>query len=174
MGGFLQEGTQQQTSFQGTIWLSGYPCWTRGFSSPFWIFSVFNQVDPVLGGCCRSHGPYKVGPSSATTPKKGPLTHDGGTSNAASSLQDNPGDSGQHSCCPLPRSSGGTACYRQEFTLSNSNHDLDEADLDFLSQHLASQTASGYGYSFRRFRLFCEQLQADPLTCAPAIVVKYV
>merc|ERR1712082_203340 len=32
----------------------------------------------------------------------------------------------------------------------------------------------GYGYSFRRFRLFCKRLQADPLTCTPAIVVKYV
>ena len=34
---------------QGTMWLSGYPCWTGGCSSPFWIFSVFNQVVPVLG-----------------------------------------------------------------------------------------------------------------------------
>ena len=34
--------------------------------------------------------------------------HDGGTSNTASTLQDNPGDSGQHSCFPLPRFSGGT------------------------------------------------------------------
>ena len=93
-----------------------------------------------------------------------PAGHDGGTSNAASSLQDNSGDSGQHSCCTLPRSSGGTASFRQEFSLSNSNHDLDEADMDFLSHHLASQTASGYGYTFRRFRFFCEQLQADPLT----------
>ena len=29
-----------------------------------------NQVDPVLGGCCRRHGPYRVGPSSATTLKR--------------------------------------------------------------------------------------------------------
>ena len=41
--------TQQQTSFQGTIWLSGYPCWTGGCSSPFWILQSFNQVMPVLG-----------------------------------------------------------------------------------------------------------------------------
>ena len=51
---------------------------------------------------------------------------------------------------------------------------MEEADLDFLSNHPASGTASGYGYSFRRFRLFCEHLQADPLTCLPAIVLKYV
>ena len=41
-------------------------------------------------------------------------------------------------------------------------------------KHLATQTASGYGYIFKKFRLFCEQLQANPLTCAPAVVVKYL
>lgn len=30
-----------------------------------------NQVDPVLGICCRRLGPYKVRTSSATTLKKG-------------------------------------------------------------------------------------------------------
>ena len=40
--------TQQQTSLQGTIWLSGYPCWTGGCSSPFWILFNFNHVMPVL------------------------------------------------------------------------------------------------------------------------------
>ena len=74
--------------------------------------------------------------------------HDGGTSNAASTLQDNPGDSGQHSCCPLPRSSGSSACYRQEFRLSKTSLDLAVADLDFLPEHLAPQSASGYGYTF--------------------------
>ena len=140
LSGFLQEGTQQQTSFQGTIWLSGCPCWIEG--------------DPVLGGCCRSHGPYKVGPSSATTPIKGSLIHDGGTSNAPSTLQDNPVELGQHSCCPLPRPSGGIACYKQGFRLSKTSHDLDEAVLDFLSKHLAPQTTSGYGYAFRKFWTF--------------------
>ena len=74
--------------------------------------------------------------------------HDGGTSNAASTLQDNPRDSGQHSCCPLPRSSGSSACYRQEFRLSKTSLDLAGADLDFLPEHLAPQSASGYGYTF--------------------------
>ena len=99
---------------------------------------------------------------------------DGGTSHVAATLQNHPANSRRHSDLSLPGSSGGTACYRQEFSLSKSSHDLDEADLDFLSKHLAPQTASGYGYTFRKFRLFCEQLQADPLTCAPAIVVKYL
>ena len=63
----------------------------EGVQGYLWVSSVFNQVDPVLGGCCKSHGPYIVGPSSATTPKRGSLTHDGATSNAASSPQDSPG-----------------------------------------------------------------------------------
>ena len=58
--------------------------------------------------------------------------------------------------------------------MSKVSHDLDEADLEFLSKHLASGSASGYGYSFKKFRPFCEQLQADPLTCSPAVVVKYI
>ena len=40
--------TQQQTSLQGSIWLSGYPCWTGGCSSLFWILFNFNHVVPVL------------------------------------------------------------------------------------------------------------------------------
>ena len=100
--------------------------------------------------------------------------HDGGTSNAASTLQEHPTNTGRNPCLSLPGPSSGTASYRQEFSLSKSSHDLDEADLDFLSKHLAPQTASGYGYIVRKFRIFCEQLQADPLTCSPAVVVKYL
>ena len=58
--------------------------------------------------------------------------------------------------------------------MSKANHDLDQDDLDFLSNHLASETASGYGYVFRKFRIFCEQLFADPLTCPPSVIVKYL
>ena len=32
--------------------------------------------------------------------------------------------------------SGGFACYRQEFGLSKTSHDLDDAVLDLLSKHL--------------------------------------
>ena len=99
---------------------------------------------------------------------------DGGTSDVAATLQNYPANARRQPCRSLPGSFGGTACYRQEFSLSKSNHDLDEADLDFLSKHLAPQTASGYGYIFKKFRLFCEQLQADPMTCAPAVVAKYL
>ena len=100
--------------------------------------------------------------------------HDGGTSHVASTLQEHPTNTGRNPCLSLPGPSSGTASYRQEFSLSKSSHALDEDDLDFLSKHLAPQTASGYGYIVRKFRIFCEQLQADPLTCSPAVVVKYL
>ena len=98
----------------------------------------------------------------------------GGATDAAPLLQVNLGDSGPVSSRTFPGSSRGAASFRQEFSLSRADHDLDEADMDFLSNHLASNTASGYRYSVRRFRLFCQQLQADPLTCPPAVVVKYL
>ena len=44
--------------------------------------------------------------------------------------------------------SGGIACYKQEFGLSKTSHDLDDAVLDSLSKHLALQTASGYRCTF--------------------------
>ena len=97
-----------------------------------------------------------------------------GASNAAPPFQVNPGDSGPISSGPLPGPSLGSTSFRQEFSFNRADHDLNEADLDFLSNYLASKTATRYGYSFRRFRLFCEQLQTDPLTCPPAVVVKYI
>ena len=73
---FLQERTQQQIFFRGTIWLSGCSCWTGRCSVPFWIISGRKQTRLILilGGCCRRHCPYKVGPSSSTTLKKVLLT----------------------------------------------------------------------------------------------------
>ena len=54
------------------------------------------------GDYCRSHGPYIVGSSSAITPRKGSLSHVGGSSSASSSLQGFLQDSGQHSlACAL-------------------------------------------------------------------------
>ena len=62
---------------------------------------------------------------------------DGGTSDVAAPLQNYHANAKRQSCRSLPGSSGGTACYRQEFSLSKSSYDLDDADLDFLSKHLA-------------------------------------
>ena len=98
----------------------------------------------------------------------------GGTSHGASILQvniDNPRPEGNQT---ISRPVGGFTCFRQEFILSNSSTDLNQADLDFLANHLAPNTAAGYGYVFRKFRVFCENLQADPLTYSPTVVVKYL
>ena len=51
---------------------------------------------------------------------------------------------------------------------------LDKADLEFLSNHLSSGTKSGYGYAFNAFSNFCANIGADPFTCPPSVVVKYV
>ena len=58
--------------------------------------------------------------------------------------------------------------------MSTASHDLDQDDIDFLSNHLASGTAVGYGYVFNHFKNFCETLQVSPITCPPAVIVKYI
>ena len=58
--------------------------------------------------------------------------------------------------------------------MSHPNSGLDSADLDFLSNYLASGTKAGYGYVFQRFSIFCADFHVDPFTCNPAIVVKYI
>ena len=78
--------TQQQTSLQGTVWLSGYSCWTEGCSKPFLDPFQLQPCYACTGGFCRSYGPYYIGSSSASTSSRGFLSHDDGISNAASSL----------------------------------------------------------------------------------------
>ena len=68
---------------------------------------------------------------------------DGGAPHEAAPLQEDCEDPGRLSSQAIPGPSGGSAHFRQEFFLSRADHDLDEADLDFLSKHLASNTASG-------------------------------
>ena len=77
----------------------------------------------------------------------------GGATHTAPPLQVDSGDKGPVSSGSLPGPSRGLASFRQEFSLSKADHDLNEADLDFLTNHLASKTVSGYGHFFRRFRL---------------------
>ena len=58
--------------------------------------------------------------------------------------------------------------------MSHSSNGLDSDDLDFLSNHLSTGTRVGYGYVLKRFRIFCDTLHENPLTCGPAIVIKYI
>ena len=122
----------------------------------------------------KDSGPAHL-PTVADSSVVGTVVRDAsGTSHVAPILQDNIENTRQQPSAALHGPIGGTACFRQEFSLSKANHDLDQDDLDFLSNHLASETASGYGYVFRKFRIFCEQLLADPLTCPPSVIVKYL
>ena len=52
--------------------------------------------------------------------------------------------------------------------------DVDDDDIKFLSNHLASGSRTGYGYVFARFCAFCDKFLVDPFTCSPAIIVKYL
>ena len=102
--------------------------------------------------------------------------HVSGASHGTTPLQDHNDplqDKWDHS---LPGSSGGTSSslFRQAFALSTASFDLDQNDIDFLSNHLSSGTALGYGYVFNLFKSFCETLQVSPLTCPPAVIVKYI
>lgn len=141
-------------------------------------FSVPSCASPAKGGQ-ENQGPEDQGysgmPEVAHSVVVGPVGgHDGGASYGAPLLQNSPPDSRQLTSRALPGPLGSSARFRQEFSLSKSSHDLDADDLEFLSKHLAPETASGYGYAFQKFRSFCEQKQADPLSCSPAIVVKYL
>ena len=99
---------------------------------------------------------------------------DSGTSPGASALQIDRRNIPSRPVSSLSGTSGGLAHFRQEFNLSNSGLDLDQDDLSFLSNHLATSTATGYGYIFAKFRSFCEKLSVDPFTCPPSVIVKYL
>ena len=74
----------------------------------------------------------------------------------------------------LPRPLSGGAHFRGHYAQSIGHFDLNQGDLDFLSGHLADGTANNYGYAFKHFASFCESLKADPFTCAPSVLVKYI
>ena len=72
---------------------------------------------------------------------------------------------------------GPTSCrshFGKSFRASHLSSELSASDLDFLSNHLAQGTKSGYGYAFKKFQGFCSNLNVDPFKCAPAVLVKYI
>ena len=55
------------------------------------------------------------------------------------------------------------------------SHDLDHEDLEFLTGHISSQSASGYSYAFAKFKTFCLNIDVDPFTFnSPAYIVKFL
>ena len=74
----------------------------------------------------------------------------------------------------LPRASRGSTYFRSQSKLAHSKELLIEDDENFLSHHLADNTSSGYGYTWRKFAIFCGEMSVDPFTCSPAVIVKYL
>ena len=99
--------------------------------------------------------------------------NDDGTTPSSSSLQllHNSND-GTSTAVPGP--SGRSVHFREELGRSLAAHDLDDADLEFLTGHLADQSASGYSYAFEKFKRFCSNFNVDPYTCPPSYLVKFL
>ena len=68
----------------------------------------------------------------------------------------------------------GSTYFCSQLRQRNEYEDLDEDDEKFLFHHLASQTSTGYGYIWRKFSKFCAQLNVNPFSCSPAIIVRYL
>ena len=51
---------------------------------------------------------------------------------------------------------------------------LNQEDHDFLSHHISGGTRGNYGRAWIHFCKFCAELNVDPETCSPAVLVKYV
>ena len=100
--------------------------------------------------------------------------HDGGTSSTTPILPASSGNSRRGSSPAIHGATSSHSPFRQQYVLSHAASGLDSDDLDFLSNHLASSTRSGYGYAFQQFSIFCDGLGVDPLKCGPTILVKYI
>ena len=72
----------------------------------------------------------------------------------------------------LPGPSGSGSGIRSSVNSHPSN--LDQDDLEFLSHHLANSTKKGYSCAFNQFVDFCTTMNVDPITCAPAYIVKFL
>ena len=97
-----------------------------------------------------------------------------GATPSSSSLQRGCAEVGSNSGSSLPRASGRSSHFKHVYSLTNASHGLDKDDLDFLSNHLAEGTKTGYGDIFNRFSGFCHEIGQDPFTCKPAVIVKYI
>ena len=98
----------------------------------------------------------------------------GGTPDASSPLQDGTEVHDRGTNPLLPGTSSGSAHFREEYGQAVAGHSLDEDDVNFLAGHLAEGSAKGYVSAFRQFEQFCLERGANPFSCGPAIVVKYL
>ena len=100
--------------------------------------------------------------------------NDGGATDSTPPLQENSMNGGKGTSSTLPRAVSGGTHFGQNFSLSHKSSDLNEADLEFLSNHLAAGSKTGYNSAFRYFVDFCSSLNANPFSCGPSVLVKYI
>ena len=79
------------------------------------------------------------------------------TSPQSSPLQGSSSNSRRETCETLHGTLDSRSCFGEHFGKSLASMDLDDDDIKFLSNHLASGSKTGYGYVFARFSAFCEK-----------------
>ena len=100
--------------------------------------------------------------------------HVDGTTSALASLSAGNAQCAGRASSVLPGPSSGCPNFREEYSHSVNTYDLDVEDIDFLSNHVAGGTKVGYSCAFRQFKVFCVSVDADPYTCSPSVIVKYL
>ena len=74
----------------------------------------------------------------------------------------------------LPGPSGSSSNFGDHYRNSLVGENLDQEDLNFLSNHVSSGTSRGYAYAFQHFNNFCTERNANPYTCPPSLIVKFL
>ena len=74
----------------------------------------------------------------------------------------------------VPGPTNGLAGFRSNLAKTYEAHGLSEDDLEFLSHHISSGSASGYSYIWAKFSTFCSNLEVDPFSCSPIIILKFL
>ena len=112
-------------------------------------------------------------PEMALRPLVAPLRRNaGGSSPPPPSLQGCSGQGTSGLPAPLLRPISGGAS--EIPIMPPINASLDNDDLQFLSKHLASGTATNYKGAFAQFNHFCKKYLTSPFSCSPDIIVKYI
>ena len=134
--------------------VSTYPLGTQGTSEGE---GSGNPRDPCLSSLAQfplvatGSGSSSGTPTTSASLSSGTLFNKGSSSSIPGSLGGNP---------PV---------WRETY-----NAQLDNEDIQFLSHHLATGTTTGYHSVMRSFSVFCQSFGADPISCSPSILVKYI
>ena len=84
----------------------------------------------------------------------------GGASSSSSSFQGSP-DNDERRSASIPEPTSSSSPVPQELS-------------KFLSNHLAPRTSASYKSNFGKFELFCSSHGADPTSCSPEVIARFV